>query len=157
TVSRIDLNTVVLSDGRRIPTTDQTVVLVDNRPMMISALTPGTHVVVYQNGQQAVVTPAPSAPASSTGTVSRIDSNTVVLSDGRRIPTTDQTVVLVDNRRMMISTLTPGTHVVVYPNGQPTLTRSETRMITTPAVVLPPEPVKLQGGLREYEASRQGI
>ena len=157
TISRIDSNTIVLNDGRRVPTTDQTVVLVDNRPMMISKLTPGTQVVVYPNGQQAVVTPAPSAPISYTGTVSRIDSNTIVLSDGRRIPMTVRTVVLVDNRPMMISKLTPGTHVVVYPNGQPMLTTSETRVITTPAVVVPPEPVKLQGGLREYEASRQGI
>jgi len=60
----------------------------------------------------------------------------------------------------MISSLRPGTHVVVYPNGQQLAVTpaSETRVITTPpAVVVPPEPVKLQGGLREFEASRQGI
>src|SRR5262249_54787458 len=118
TVSRIDSNTIVLSDGRRIPTTDRTVVLVDDRAVMISKLTPGTRVVVYPNGQQAVVAPAPSAPVSYTGTISRIDSNTIVLNDGRRVPTTDQSVVLVDDRPMMISKLTPGTQVVVYPNGQ---------------------------------------
>jgi len=160
TVSRVDSNTIVLSDGRRVSTTDQTVVLVDNRPMMISSLRPGTHVVVYPNGQQTVVTPAPKAPVYYTGTISRVNSNTIVLSDGRRVPTTDQTVVLVDNRPMMISSLRPGTHVVVYPNGQQLAVTpaSETRVITTPpAVVVPPEPVKLQGGLREFEACRQGI
>ena len=89
------------------------------------------------------VTPAPSAPASYTGTVSRIDSTTIVLSDGRRIPTTQQTVVLVDDRAVMISKLEPGTQVVIYPNGQQAavvgsqsvVTTPETRVITTPAVV----------------------
>src|SRR5437867_2301081 len=112
-----------------------------------------------------VVTPAPSAPVSYTGTVSRIDSTTIVLSDGRRIPTTQQTVVLVDDRAVMIAKLEPGTRGVIYPNGQqaavvgsqPVGTTPETRVITAPAVVVPPEPVKLQGGLREFEASRQAI
>src|SRR6266446_716515 len=135
-----------------------------NRDRVVAA-TPAPTTTVVTPAPTTVVTPAPSAPISYTGTVSRIDSTTIVLSDGRRIPTTQQTVVLVDDRAVMISRLEPGTQVVIYPNGQQAavvgsqsvVTTPETRVITTPAVVMPPEPVKLQGGLREFEASRQAI
>ncbi len=135
-----------------------------NRDRVVAA-TPAPTTTVVTPAPTTVVTPAPSAPISYTGTVSRIDSTTIVLSDGRRIPTTQQTVVLVDDRAVMISKLEPGTQVVIYPNGQQAavagsqsvVTTPETRVITTPAVVMPPEPVKLQGGLREFEASRQAI
>ena len=78
---------------------------------------------------------------------------------------TAQTVVLVDNQTVMISKLTPGTQVVIYPSGQQTavwpsqsvVTRPDTNVTVVPAAVVPPEPVKLQGGLREYESSRQAI
>src|SRR5256712_2602991 len=135
-----------------------------NRDRVVAA-TPAPTTTVVTPAPTTVVTPAPSAPVSYTGTVSRIDSTTIVLSDGRRIPTTQQTVVLVDDRAVMISRLEPGTQVVIYPNGQQAagggsqwvVPTPETRVITTPAVVMPPEPVKLQGGLREFEASRQAI
>jgi len=135
-----------------------------NRDRVVAA-TPAPTTTVVTPAPTTVVTPAPSAPISYTGTVSRIDSTTIVLSDGRRIPTTQQTVVLVDDRAVMISKLEPGTQVVIDPNGQQAavagsqsvVTTPETRVITTPAVVMPPEPVKLQGGLREFEASRQAI
>jgi len=113
-----------------------------NRDRVVAATAAPTTTVVTP-APTTVVTPAPSAPASYTGTVSRIDSTTIVLSDGRRIPTTQQTVVLVDDRAVMISKLEPGTQVVIYPNGQQAavvgsqsvVTTPETRVITTPAVV----------------------
>src|SRR5437899_2542419 len=183
-------NVLVLDGLRPIALTPDMQVFQDGRQVAVDSVRPGGYVTIAsvspmpfsgRNRERVVgvtsaatvttapsttvVTPAPSAPVSYTGTVSRIDSTTIVLSDGRRIPTTQQTVVLVDDRAVMIAKLEPGTRVVIYPNGQQAavvgsqsvVTTPETRVITTPAVVMPPEPVKLQGGLREVEASRQAI
>ena len=185
-------NVLVLDGLRPIALTPDMQVFQDGRQVAVDSVRPGGYVTIAsvspmpfsgRNRERVVgatsapaatvttapsttvVTPAPSAPVSYTGTVSRIDSTTIVLSDGRRIPTTQQTVVLVDDRAVMIAKLEPGTRVVIYPNGQQAavvgsqsvVTTPETRVITTPAVVMPPEPVKLQGGLREFEASRQAI
>jgi hypothetical protein len=177
-------NVLVLDGLRPIALTPDMQVFQDGRQVAVDSVRPGGYVTIASvspipfSGRSrdrvvaatrapttTVVTPAPSAPVSYTGTVARIDSDTIVLSDGRRIPTTAQTVVLVDNQAVSIANLAPGTQVVVYPNGQPTavtasqpvVTSSDTRVITTPNVVVPPEPVKLQGGLREFEASRQAI
>jgi len=177
-------NVLVLDGLRPIALTPDMQVFQDGRQVAVDSVRPAGYVTIVSVGPIAfsgrnrervvgattapsttVVTPAPSAPVSYTGTVSRIDSTTIVLSDGRRIPTRQQTVVLVDDRAVMISKLEPGTQVVIYPNGQQAavvgrqsvVTTPETRVITTPAVVMPPEPVKLQGGLREFEASRQAI
>lgn len=60
TVSRVDVpaNVIVLSDGRMVQTGPSTVILVDQRPMHIADLRPGTPVtitaanpVVYRNGR----------------------------------------------------------------------------------------------------------
>ena len=177
-------NVLVLDGLRPIALTPDMQVFQDGRQVAVDSVRPGGYVTIASmtpipfRGRNrdrvvaatpapttTVVTPAPSAPVSYTGTVSRIDSTAIVLSDGRRIPTTQQTVVLVDDRAVMVSKLEPGTQVVIYPNGQQAavvgsqsvVTTPETRVITTPAVVMPPEPVKLQGGLREFEASRQAI
>jgi len=183
-------NVLVLDGLRPIALTPDMQVFQDGRQVAVDSVRPGGYVTIAsvspmpfsgRNRERVVgvtsaatvttapsttvVTPAPSAPVSYTGTVSRIDSTTIVLSDGRRIPTTQQTVVLVDDRAVMIAKLEPGTRVVIYPNGQQAavvgsqsvVTTPETRVITAPAVVVPPEPVKLQGGLREFEASRQAI
>ena len=183
-------NVLVLDGLRPIALTPDMQVFQDGRQVAVDSVRPGGYVTIAsvspmpfsgRNRERVVgvtsaatvttapsttvVTPAPSAPVSYTGTVSRIDSTAIVLSDGRRIPTTQQTVVLVDDRAVMIAKLEPGTRVVIYPNGQQAavvgsqsvVTTPETRVITAPAVVVPPEPVKLQGGLREFEASRQAI
>jgi len=185
-------NVLVLDGLRPIALTPDMQVFQDGRQVAVDSVRPGGYVTIAsvspmpfsgRNRERVVgatsapaatvttapsttvVTPVPSAPVSYTGTVSRIDSTTIVLSDGRRIPTTQQTVVLVDDRAVMIAKLEPGTRVVIYPNGQQAavvgsqsvVTTPETRVITAPAVVVPPEPVKLQGGLREFEASRQAI
>src|SRR5438128_711265 len=155
-------------DGRRpIALTPDMQVFQDGRQVAVDSVRPGGYVTIAsvspmpfsgRNRERVVgatsapaattapsttvVTPAPSAPVSYTGTVSRIDSTTIVLSDGRRIPTTQQTVVLVDDRAVMIAKLEPGTRVVIYPNGQQAavvgsqsvVTTPETRVITAPAV-----------------------
>jgi hypothetical protein len=175
-------NVLVLDGLRPIALTPDMQVFQDGRQVAVDSVRPGGYVTIASVSPipfsvrtrnrvvaatpttpaptTTVVTPAPSAPVSYAGTIARVDSDTIVLSDGRRIPTTAQTVVLVDNRTVMISKLTPGTQVVIYPNGQQVAVMPSqlvTRVIPTPAVVVPPEPVKLQGGLREFEASRQGI
>ena len=59
TVVRVDQpNTIVLSDGRVIPAGTQTVVMVDNRAVPITALRPGAHVVIYPNGEAVVAEPS---------------------------------------------------------------------------------------------------
>ena len=73
--------------------------------------------------------------------------------------------MLVTDQVVMIPNLTPGTQVVIYPNGQrvavtpsqSVVTTPETRVAVAPPLIVPPEPVKIQGGLREYESPRQGI
>ena len=176
-------NVLVLDGLRPIALTPDMQVFQDGRQVAVDSVRPGGYVTIVSVSPIAfssrnrdrvvaatpapsttVVTPAPS-PASYAGTVARVDSNTIVLSDGRRIPTTAQTVVLVDNQTVMISKLTPGTQVVIYPSGQQTavspsqsvVTTPDTSVTVAPAAVLPPEPVKLQGGLREYESTHQAI
>jgi hypothetical protein len=127
---------ITLDDGRAVVIDQNTQVLANGAPAMLSTLKPGTFVVVrsskplsYRNGTYyttpvAVVSPAPGAvvmtpPNVISGTVIRFDQpNSIVLSDGRVIPATQQTVVMVDNHAVPIATLRPGTNVVIYPNGQ---------------------------------------
>jgi len=176
-------NVLVLDGLRPIALTPDMQVFQDGRQVAVDSVRPGGYVTIVSVSPIAfssrnrdrvvaatpapsttVVTPAP-GPASYAGSVARVDSNTIVLSDGRRIPTTAQTVVLVDNQTVMISKLTPGTQVVIYPSGQQAaawpsqsvVTTPDTSVPAVPAAVVPPEPVKLQGGLREYESSRQAI
>src|SRR5262249_37158037 len=64
TVVRFDQpNTIVLSDGRVVPATAQTVVMVDNRAVPLTTIQPGASVVIYPNGTQAVVTNPYASPA----------------------------------------------------------------------------------------------
>ena len=155
-------------DGRNIAIDENVQVLANGSPVMLSTLAPGTFVVVrstkplaFRDNTYRVVTtpstvvtaPAAGAPVAVvdpvSGTVARVDQpNTIVLSDGRVIPATPQTVVMVDNRAVPITALRPGTHVVVYPNGQ--------AVITEPSA-LPrfPEPaVGPEAGMREKARER---
>ena len=128
---------LTLDDGRHIWIDQNTQVLANGAPVMVSTLRPGTFVVIrstkplafrnntyYVPASTAVVAPGTTvvtqpAPAVVTGTVVRFDQpNTIVLSDGRMIPATAQTVVMVDNRAVPLTTLRPGYQVVIYPNGQ---------------------------------------
>jgi hypothetical protein len=70
--------------------------------------------------------------------------NTIVLSDGRVIPASSQTVVMVDNRAVPVTALRPGTHVVIYPNGDAVVTEPS----ASPGFVAP------EAGLREKEMER---
>jgi len=150
-------SSLTLDDGRHIWIDENTQVLANGAPVMISTLRPGTFVVIrstkplafrnntyYTTSSSVVMAPAPvvmapapvvMAPAPVvmapttvvtsppphvvTGTVVRFDQpNVIVLSDGRVIPATTQTVVMVDNRPVPFTMVHPGTQVVIYPHGR---------------------------------------
>lgn len=113
---------IVLDDGRVVKLNNRSVVLVGNRPVPLSALKPGTTVMVVSETRTVRGSTLPPArpraaveTALITGTVARVDSGTktVVLQDGRQVKLDDGSLVLVDNRPVPLSTLQPGTMVVV--------------------------------------------
>lgn len=137
---------VVARSSRPLAFRDNTYYVATTAPVVT---TPST--VVTTAPPAAVVTSPPPAVVGSpiTGTVARFDHpNMIVLSDGRVIPATSQTVVMVDNRAVPYTMLQPGTHVVIYPNGQG-------------AVLYDPSPIpaafpaiNAEAGLREMEMER---
>jgi len=156
---------VRFDDGRNVSIDENVQLLHNGSPVMLSTVAPGTFVVARSikplafrdntdyvaTGTPVVMTPAPVIATSPvSGTVVRVDQpNLTVLSDGRVIPATTQTVVMVDNRAVPYATLRPGTHVVVYPNGQ-------TSLVTDPIPAAFPWPIGPEAGLREREAERAG-
>jgi hypothetical protein len=118
-------------DGRDVVIDEHTQVLAGGVPAMLSTLQPGTFVVVrssrpfaLRDGAYAVVANAPAVgttpPTVVSGTVLRFDQpNVIVLSDGRAVPATAHTTVMVDNRAVPYTALQPGSRVVIYPNGHP--------------------------------------
>ena len=155
-------------DGRYL-FVDETVQLLSNgAPVMLSTVKPGAFVVArstkpfamrgntYYVSTPGVATAPPSvvtAPAPVlardpvSGTVVRLDQpNLIVLSDGRVIPATTQTVVMVDNRAVPYTSLRPGTHVMIYPNGQ--------AAVVTDPYAFPRPAISPEAGLREKEAER---
>ena len=92
----------------------------------------------------------PPVPNVVTGTVARLNQpNIIVLSDGRMIPATSQTVVMVGNRAVPLTTLQPGTRVVIYPNGQAAVASDPSAF---PAAAYPPAYPEM--GTRENQAER---
>jgi hypothetical protein len=102
---------------------DGTVILLDRR-VQLSALEPGTKVIVTKETKE---TPAvrestlpPARPRAAVevpidGTVARVDSGTqtIVLSDGRTIQTGPDTVVIVYDRPVQLARVSPGDTIVV--------------------------------------------
>jgi hypothetical protein len=150
-------------DGRNISIDENTQVLAGGAPAMLSTLRPGTFVVVrsskpfaFRNNTYYVVTTAPvvgtpvvatTPPSVISGTVVRFDQpNLIVLSDGRVVPATAQTTVMVDNRAVPYTTLRPGTPVMIYPNGFAVVEPS----------AMPGGAIYPEMGLREKEMERNG-
>jgi hypothetical protein len=148
-------------DGRNVSVDENVQLLANGSPVMLSSVRPGTFVVARSSKPMAFrdntyyVAPtgtvvAPGAAPMYSGTVVRVDQpNTIVLSDGRVVPATSQTVVMVDNRPVPLSTLQPGANVVIYPNGQAAVV-SEYPAAAPRSVVAP------EAGLRELELERNG-
>jgi hypothetical protein len=145
-------------DGRNIAVDENVQVLANGAPVMLSTVKPGTFVVIrstkplafrdntYYVASTPVVTTTP--PGMISGTVVRFDQpNLIVLSDGRVVPATAQTVVMVDSRAVPYTTLRPGTRVVIYPNGQ-------AAVVTDPIPAAFPWVVTPEAGLREKELER---
>ena len=150
---------ITFDNGRQVWLDENTQVIANGSPAMISTLRPGTFVVVRSSKPFAFknnvyyTTAVAAAPATGAGVVSgtvlRVEQpNMIVLSDGRAIPATTQTVVLMDNRPVPVGALQPGVPVVIYPNGQ-------TGVVSTDPYASPrgwyPEI-----GLREQEMERNG-
>lgn len=117
-------SSLTLDDGRHIWIDESTQVTASGSPVMMSTLRPGTFVVIRSTKPMAIrknnAIYVPVAAASTvSGTVARFDQpNLIVLSDGRVIPANANTLVIVDNRSVPVTTLQPGTPVVIYQNGQ---------------------------------------
>lgn len=143
-------------DGRNIAVDETGQVLANGSTVMLSTVKPGTFVVIRSNKPLAfrqrdntyyvVTSPAPViATTPVTGTVVRFDQpNVIVLSDGRVIPATTQTVVMIDGRPVPVTTLQPGARVVIYPNGQ--------AVVSDPSAF--PGPISPEAGLRAKEMER---
>jgi hypothetical protein len=112
---------VVLEDGRQVTLDDRSVILVDNRPVQLATLKPGTTVMVVSETRTARSSTVPPARPRTgetvliTGTVAQVDSGTktLVLQDGRQVKLDDRSQVFMDDRSVPLSTLKPGTRVVV--------------------------------------------
>jgi hypothetical protein len=144
-VVRVDqpARVIVLEEGRMFRLTGDNVVFVDNQPVMLDTLQPGSPVVIrsaepvmLQDGVYVVVAePAPvvseptALPRSTvvtttprvitqpkvSGVVSRVDAaqGIVVFEDGRIVQTGPKTIAIVDGRPVELVTIVPGTRVVL--------------------------------------------
>jgi hypothetical protein len=156
---------ITFDDGRQVWLDENTQAIANGSPAMASTLRPGTFVVVrsskpfgfrnnvyYTTTAPAGVVPAPAVSTTPgisvvSGTVLRVDQpNVIVLSDGRTVPATTQTVVYMDNRPVPVAALQPGVPVIIYPNGQ-------TGFVTTDPYAFP-RPWYPGIGLREMEMDR---
>jgi hypothetical protein len=155
TVARTDLTSgvIALTDGRKIHTTADTQVLAGNAPVEIDTLQPGTFVTVRsvhpfagQSGFYSTMQPVAS------GTVARVDrGSAIVLSDGRVISTSPNTVVMLDNRPVAPTTVAPGANVVIYDSAT-----GQSTVIGPGAAAASPPLLYPGAGLREHQSPFQG-
>lgn len=141
---------IVLTDGRKVHVTEDTQVLINGtQPTPLSTLYPGTHVVIRSMRPFAGQRSGEWVPMREVarGTIVQTDQpGFIVLNDGRTIRTTPNTVVLIDNRPVTLTTVRPGARVVIYEDG------------TTMAVVNEPAAspsLVPEAGLKERENDRQ--
>jgi len=138
---------ITLQDGRKVHLTQDTQVLINGtQPTPLTTLKPGTFVVVRSLrpfwGQNEL---SPMREVAR-GTVVRTDQpGVMILNDGRAIRTTNETVVLVDNRPVTLTTVQPGTRVVVYQDG------SAMAIVNEPAAS---PALTVEGGIREREIDK---
>lgn len=139
---------IIFDDGRKVRLTDDTQVLRNGvDPVLLSTLKPGTHVVIRSvrpfSGSRGEWVPMNEV---ARGTVVRVDQpGVIVLNDGRAYRTTPETVVYVDRRPVSVTTVRPGTRVVIYQDGTTMAVVSEPA--ASPALV--PE-----AGLQQKEHDR---
>jgi len=134
---------IVFDDGRNVWLDTDTRVFVNEQPAQISTLNAGTPVTVRSTRpiatrDQQYVTMREVA----SGTVVRVDPPaTVVLSDGRTIQLTGDQLIYVGNQAVAISSIQPGSRVVIY----------------APGAISPSASAMLgDSGVRQRENERQG-
>ena len=186
TVVRIDqpASVIVLDNGQMYQTTAQSVVLVNGRPTTMATIAPGTIVVMqspqpvaYRDGRYVVVMQPASNPYEVSGVVRWVGASepgrsSLTLDDGRHIWVDETTHVLANGAPAMMSTLRPGTFVVIR-STRPIAFRGKVDRVVAPvAVVTSPSampaavynndrPYAMPGGiypemgLRERENERQ--
>jgi hypothetical protein len=125
-VARVDqaAGVVVLDNGQMYQATPNTMFLVNNQPANWATLAPGTPVVVH-NGQQvmypdgryvlATQQPAtwPNSPHEISGVVRWVNPSSLTLDDGRHVWIDERTQVTAGGAPVMLSTLRPGTFVII--------------------------------------------
>lgn len=141
-----DRGVIVMTDGRTVHVDADSQVLVNNRPVPIGTIAPGTPVVVRSTkpfaGAQGHDSPMREV---ASGTVVRVEKGSaIVLGDGRIIPTSAGTVVMVENRPVTVATIGPGTRVIIYEDAPPPV-------VSEPSASPPLYP---GAGLRERELER---
>ena len=154
-VARVDqpARVVVLDDGQMYQAAPNTVFLVNNQPVDWTALAPGTPVMVqngqqvmYSDGRYVVVTrqPAtgPNSPYEISGVVRWVGSSepgrsSLTLDDGRHIWIDERTEVTAGGVPVMMSTLRPGTFVIIR-SSQPLAMRKNAPVASVPAATAGP-------------------
>ena len=125
-VARVDQPTgvVVLDNGQMYQASPNTVFLVNNQPVHWATLAPGTSVVV-QHGQQVIYPDArhvvvvdqpatwPNTPHEISGVARWVNVSSLTLDDGRHIWIDDRTQVTAGGSPVLLSTLRPGTFVII--------------------------------------------
>lgn len=149
-VARIDhtAGVVILDNGQMYQAAPSTVFLVDNQPVNWATLAPGTPVVVH-NGQQvmypdgryvpATQQPAawPNSPHEISGVVRWVNPSSLTLDDGRHVWVDDDIEVTAGGSPIMLSTLRPGTFVIIR-SSQPMTMRKTAPAAYVPAAVFAP-------------------
>jgi hypothetical protein len=139
TVTRIDqpARVIIFDDGRMYRVMPNTMLMVDDRPMVYTTLEPGARVAVragqpvtFRDGQYVVVTSGAAFPASTTtvttvtnpplvtsaaGVVAAWDprTNILTLTDGRMVQLSSKSVILVNGHPTPAEQVHPGTTVLV--------------------------------------------
>ncbi|MBM4440895.1 MAG: hypothetical protein FJ027_10770 [Candidatus Rokubacteria bacterium] len=179
----------MLDSGQMYQMTPQTVVIVNGTPTPMTALAPGTPVmlqsaqpVYYSDGRYVVVTQPGSDPYEVSGVVRWVGSaepgrSSLTLEGGRHIWIDESTQVLAGGVPVVMSTLRPGTFVVVRSTTPFAFRESdERRAVTASPSAMPgtvytsdpnragtvtsypyemPTPIAPELGRRERESDRQ--
>lgn len=168
TVVRIDqpAGVIVLDNGQMYQATPQTVFLVNNQPMNVATIAPGTPVVVQhaqpvvvRDGRYVVLAPGtvaapgvatPAAPASAfevSGVVRYADPvrGLIRFDDGRNIAVDENVQVLANGSPVMLSSVRPGTFVVAR-SSKPLAFRNNTYYAAPAGTVVAPSAAPMYQG-----------
>lgn len=151
TVARIDqpASVIVLDNGQMYQATSETVVLVNGQPTAITAIAPGTPVVVrsaqpvaFRDGHYVLLMQPASTQHEVSGVVQWVGSSepgrsSLTLEGGRHIWIDETTQVLSHGYPVMMSTLHPGTFVVVRSSKPLAIRDNGKRTAVAPAVAAP--------------------